>query len=273
MYLDTSAVGSSSARPTREHRCPPFDSPIIVNGIRFDPLDREGLVRTVGSFIDCGRSHVVHFLACDPTVRAARDDDYAQILNAGDLNVADGKPIAWTMRLHGRVAERIAGTDGVNLLCDAGLRADHRHYLYGGSQSLTERLRFVLRRNHQGLRIAGSESPRFGLPAEEELAQSAARIRATGTDLLWIGVGTPNQHYIANRLRELDAAPVILCVGAAFDFLAGTKRRAPLWMQRSGLEWLHRMMSEPRRLGGRYLTGNPRFVAGVLRQWSNGVDG
>jgi N-acetylglucosaminyldiphosphoundecaprenol N-acetyl-beta-D-mannosaminyltransferase len=249
-----------------EHRCVACVPPATVNGIRFDPVDREGLVRAVESFVDCGRSHVVQFLACDPTVRASRDANYACVLNAGDLNIADGLPIAWTMRLRGREVERIAGTEGVDLLCDAGRQTHLRHYLYGGSQEVNDRLGFRLRRVYSGLRVAGAESPRFGVPTDEELAASAARIKAAGTDLLWIGVGTPTQHYVASKLRELEAAPVILCVGAAFDFVSGTKKRAPKWMQRSGLEWLHRMLSEPKRLGGRYLVGNPRFVAGVVRE-------
>jgi len=249
------------------HSCAVGVAPATVNGIRFDPLDRAGLIGTVESFLGCGRSHIVQFLACDPTVRAAGDAGYARVLNAGDLNIADGLPIALTMGLRGRTTERIAGTESVALLCDAGRQTHVKHYLYGGSQDTIERLRFQLRRLYPGLHLAGTESPRFGIPTEEELAASAASIRAAGTDLLWIGVGTPTQHYVASRLRELEAAPVILCVGAAFDFVAGTKKRAPTWMQRSCLEWLHRMLSEPRRLGRRYLVGNPRFVAGVAREW------
>jgi N-acetylglucosaminyldiphosphoundecaprenol N-acetyl-beta-D-mannosaminyltransferase len=243
-----------------------YGSTQTVNGIRFDLLERQDLAQIVQSFVASGSSHVVHFLAVDPTVRAAHDDVYRQVLNEGDLNIADGQPIAWAIRLRGRRTERIAGTDGVTLLCEEGLQARRSHYLYGGSQMVNERLRFQLRRSHSGIRIVGAEAPPWGMPSEEELAASAARIRASGAELLWIGVGTPNQHYVASRLRELGAAPVILCVGAAFDFVSGTKQRAPEWMQSMGLEWCHRLLSEPRRLAGRYLVGNPRFVAGVVRE-------
>ena len=267
MQLQPTLSLAPSASHSEGHRCAVHVAPITVNGIRFDALDRAGLIRAVESFLGCGHSHVIQFLACDPTVRAATDGEYARVLNAGDLNIADGLPIALTMGLKGHTTERIAGTESVALLCDAGQQTHLKHYLYGGSQDTIERLRFQLRRLYPGLRLAGTESPRFGIPTDEELAASAASIQAAGTDLLWIGVGTPTQHYVANRLRELDAAPVILCVGAAFDFVAGTKKRAPKWMQRSCLEWLHRMLSEPRRLSRRYLVGNPRFVAGVAREW------
>ena len=248
------------------HRCLNRESKQTVNGIRFDLLNRHDLSQVAHSFVDCGKSHVVHFLAADPTVRAAQEDSYRRLLNEGDLNIADGQPIAWAVRLKGGQTERIPGTDGVALLCDAGLRDRRRHYLYGGSQQVNQRLRFQLRRRHPGIRIVGAEAPPMGMPSERELAASAARIRASGAELLWIGIGTPNQHHVASRLRDLDAAPVILCVGAAFDFASGTKQRAPKWLQRLGLEWCHRLLSEPRRLGPRYLVGNPRFLAGVARE-------
>jgi N-acetylglucosaminyldiphosphoundecaprenol N-acetyl-beta-D-mannosaminyltransferase len=96
------------------------------------------------------------------------------------------------------------------------------------------------------------------------VAEAAARMRAAGADAVWVGLGAPKQDLMAARLRDLDAAPTIFCVGAAFDFVAGTVKRAPRWMQRTGLEWLHRLLSEPRRLWRRYVIGNPRFVAGVV---------
>ena len=238
-----------------------------VNGIRFDLLEREDLVQTVQRFVAGKTSYVVHFLAVDPTVKAAGDAAFRRVLNEGDLNIADGQPIAWAIRLNGRRTERIAGTDGLTLLCAQGVQAGRTHYLYGGSEQVNERLRFQLRRHHKGIRIVGAEAPPMGMPSEGDLLDSAARVRASGAELLWIGIGTPNQHYVANRLRELGAAPVILCVGAAFDFVSGTKQRAPEWAQRLGLEWLHRLLSEPRRLGPRYLAGNPRFVMGVAREY------
>ena len=249
------------------HTCLGCRSAQTVNGVRFDLLGRQELVRITQSFVDCGRSHVVHFLAVDPTVRAAGDAGYRRVLNEGDLNIADGQPIAWAVRLNGQHTARIAGTDGFGLLCDAGVQQARTHYLYGGSQQTSDRLRFQLRRRDPGISVVGAEAPPFGIPTDAELQSSAARVRASGADFLWIGIGTPNQHHVASRLRELGAAPVILCVGAAFDFMAGTKQRAPEWVQRLGLEWSHRLLSEPRRLGPRYLVGNPRFVAGVAREY------
>jgi N-acetylglucosaminyldiphosphoundecaprenol N-acetyl-beta-D-mannosaminyltransferase len=238
----------------------------IVNGIRFDLLSSDDLVRIVSTFVECGKSHVIHFLAVDPTVRASRDADYRRELNAGDLNVVDGQPITWAVHLNGQHTERIAGTEAIALLCDAGLQSDHTHYLYGSTPHVSQQLDSQLRARYPGISIAGAESPPMGMPSERDLAASAAQIRASGAELLWIGIGTPNQHHVASRLRDFGAAPVILCVGAAFDFASGTKKRAPQWMQRLGLEWFHRLLSEPKRLGPRYLVENPRFLATVARE-------
>jgi N-acetylglucosaminyldiphosphoundecaprenol N-acetyl-beta-D-mannosaminyltransferase len=124
-------------------------------------------------------------------------------------------------------------------------------------------LRNRLQLRYPRIELAGTESPPFRALEAWELEEAAARIGAVNTQLLWIGLGTPKQDLVADTLRDLSAAPVILCVGAAFDFLAGAKRRAPKWMQQAGLEWLHRLGSEPGRLGRRYLVGNPRFMWGV----------
>lgn len=237
-----------------------------VNGVRFDLLSPEQLVRTIDSFVKSGESHVVNFLAVDPTVRAGDDVAYRQRLNQSDLNIADGQPITWAVRLGGQRTARIAGTQAFELLCETGLRSDRTHFLYGGTPQVSEQLQRRLRERYTGINIAGIEVPPMGMPSDTELSASATKVRDSGADLLWIGIGTPNQHYVGGKLRELGAAPVILCVGAAFDFMASTKKRAPVWMQRTGLEWFYRLLREPRRLGPRYLAQNPRFAAAVARE-------
>jgi N-acetylglucosaminyldiphosphoundecaprenol N-acetyl-beta-D-mannosaminyltransferase len=121
-----------------------------------------------------------------------------------------------------------------------------------------------LREEEPDIEIVGAESPPYRPLSDEEVAEAVVRMRAAGAQAVWVGLGAPKQDFMAARLRELDAAPAIFCVGAAFDFVAGVVPRAPLWMQRSGLEWLHRLLSDPRRLWRRYVLGNPRFVAGVV---------
>jgi N-acetylglucosaminyldiphosphoundecaprenol N-acetyl-beta-D-mannosaminyltransferase len=235
-----------------------------VNGVRVDPGSLQDLVERVEGFLRCDRSHAVHFVPADPTVLARRDRRYRAILNDGDLNVPDGASVAWVLRLNGHRTARVSGTEAFLTLAEWGLGRGLRHYLYGGRPEVAHGLRRRLEREFPGVRVAGCESPPFRLLHGEDLAAAARRARKAGTDLFWVGLGTPKQDVVAARLRDLQAAPVILCVGAAFDFLSGAKRRAPEWMQAAGLEWLHRLVSEPRRLWRRYLLGNPAFVLGVV---------
>jgi N-acetylglucosaminyldiphosphoundecaprenol N-acetyl-beta-D-mannosaminyltransferase len=236
-----------------------------VNGVRIDPVTEVGFLRTVESFLECGRSHVVHFIPADPTVRARRDRRYRAMLNGGDLNVPDGMAVVWALRLLGVRSERLAGADAMDLLAGRGTEGARSHFLYGGTVEAVARLEDRLRSRHPEIKIVGVESPPFAPLSGSDVREAAERIRAAGTDLLWIGLGTPKQDLVAARLRELEAAPVILCVGAAFDFVSGAKPRAPAWVQRAGLEWAFRLASEPERLWRRYLLGNPAFLWGVGR--------
>jgi N-acetylglucosaminyldiphosphoundecaprenol N-acetyl-beta-D-mannosaminyltransferase len=240
-------------------------SSTLVNGVRIDPVTPQGLLEALGTFLACGRSHVVHFLAADPTVLARRNERYRHILNRGDLNVPDGTGVAWAVGLSGHRAKRLPGTKGMHLAARWGVEKDLSHYLFGGTPDTLNRCAGTLEHRYPGIRIVGTDSPAFRELSDQEMGEAANRMRAAGTQIAWVGLGTPKQDVAAERLRRLDAAPVIACVGAAFDFVAGTKRRAPAWMQEAGLEWLHRLASEPERLWKRYLVGNPVFVAGVVK--------
>jgi N-acetylglucosaminyldiphosphoundecaprenol N-acetyl-beta-D-mannosaminyltransferase len=237
-----------------------------VNGVRIDPVDRSRFLEMVDSFLSCGLSHVVHFLPADPIVRAMDDPDYREALNSGELNVPDGKSVVWALRLQGARSDRLAGGDAMELLVRIGEQHGFRHYLFGGEPAVLTALRTRLEQRYPRIELAGAESPPFRALERWELEEAAARIGGVKTQLLWIGLGTPKQDLVAATLRELGAAPVILCVGAAFDFLAGTKPRAPEWMQRTGLEWVYRLWLEPGRLGRRYLVGNPKFMWGLARE-------
>jgi N-acetylglucosaminyldiphosphoundecaprenol N-acetyl-beta-D-mannosaminyltransferase len=265
-----SLTGDRMAGPALCHE--PRQGP-LVNGVRVDPVFPEGLLLFFDASLQCGRAHVAHFLAADPTVLARRDPRYRQLLNQGDLNLPDGMGVVWAARLWGFASHRVSGTEGLHLVARWGLNRGLSHYLFGGSPRALAACREGLEVAHPGIRIAGAESPPFRPITPEEMEEAASRIRGAGADVVWVGLGTPKQDLVAERLRRLSSAPVIASVGAAFDFIAGTKRRAPRWMQRSGLEWVYRLASEPGRLWERYLIGNPAFAAGVLTDfvtWSVG---
>ena len=253
--------------PRCRHQGRVLDGP-EVNGVRFDPVTSDGLLAALDGFLSCGESHVVHFVAGHPTVIARRDSRYRGIANRGDLNVCDGASVAVALRLFGVRVGRITGSMGMDIVCGWGLERGLRHYFYGGmTPEVLERLCRQLRQDHPGIEIVGAESPPFGPVATADLEAAAGRMREASADVVWVGLGVPKQDIAGEGLCELGAAPAIVCVGAAFDFVSGMKRQAPGWMKRIGFEWLHRLLSEPRRLWRRYLLGNPAFVAGVLVDW------
>ncbi len=240
-------------------------SRVQVNGVGIDAMPSGGVTGLTSEYLRCGDGHVVHFVSAHPTVLARGNAEYRRLMNRGDLNLADGMSVVWALHLVGLHTERITGSDSLELLAAWGAGKGVRHFFFGGAPGVADRLRVELERAVPDLAVAGTESPPFAWPSDEDLQAAAARIRAQGTDLLWVGLGTPKQDVVAERLATLGAAPVVLCVGAAFDFLSGEKRRPPAWMQRAGLEWLGRLTSEPARLWRRYLIGNVQFVAGVAR--------
>ena len=248
---------------------PPLDRRVAVNGIGFDSVSPEELLSSLDAFLECDRSHVVHFFAAHPTVLARQNPAYREIANRGDLNVADGLPVSLAMRLYGSKSQRITGSDALQLVPAWGLERGVRHYFYGGTPDVLEDLREALVRDHPGIEIVGLDAPPFRAPAAADLEAAAERMRAARADAVWIGLGVPKQDVVANELRSFGAAPVLLCIGAAFDFVAGAKRRAPRWMRSIGMEWAFRLASEPRRLWRRYLIGNAQFLAGVVRDFAH----
>jgi len=200
----------------------------------------------------------------DPAVHAA-------VLGA-TLAVPDGQPLVWALHALGHArATRVYGPDLMALYCARAAAAGSEGapiYLYGGrDQSALELLERRLRERFPGLQIAGGHSPPFRTltPAEED--QVIAEIDGSGAAIVWVGIGQPKQELWMARMRPRLSAPLLVGVGAAFDFHAGLISQAPPWMQRNGLEWTYRLYREPRRLWRRYARYNPRFVAGFARQY------
>ena len=144
-----------------------------VNGVRIDPLDAAGFLRQVDSFLQCGRAsgraHVLHFCAAHPTVEARHDPEYRALLNRGDLNLADGMPVAWAARRSGEATRRLSGTDGMTALSAWGVGRGLRHYLYGATDVTLSAMRANLERAHPGISVAGTEAPPFRSIDDEEL--------------------------------------------------------------------------------------------------------
>jgi N-acetylglucosaminyldiphosphoundecaprenol N-acetyl-beta-D-mannosaminyltransferase len=197
----------------------------------------------------------------DPATRAA--------VNGVTLAVPDGQPLVWALRALGHSrATRVYGPDLMAGYCARAARAGTPVYLYGGrTPDALAQLEAALCARFPGLRIAGGHSPPFRELSEDELAADAAAIDASGAQVVWVGTGQPKQELWMARMRPRLRAPLLVGVGAAFDFHAGLIPQAPPWMGERGLEWTYRLAREPRRLWRRYTSQNPRFLAGFAAQY------
>ena len=213
------------------------------------------------SYICVAAVHTVMACQEDPQLRAA-------VLGA-DFTVPDGQPLVWAMNLLGHdLSARVYGPELMDRACARAARSGQRFYLYGGrTQGALAELARALRLRHPGLQVVGGHAPPFRELSEAEGAAVAADIDRCRADVVWVGLGVPKQEKWMARMRERLSAPVLIGVGAAFDFHAGLIPQAPGRVQRLGLEWAYRLWQEPRRLWRRYLRYNPRFVAGFARQF------
>lgn len=237
-------------------------------GIRIDLVDMAGAVRHVYSNVELGRRdcRLVITPNVDHIVKLQRDAAFRAAYAAADLVVIDGWPVASALRWLGHdVPGTVPGSDLVPALFDAaGARGGVSVFLLGAADGVAERAAGEIGRRWPHVRVAGWFSPPMGFSASHPAsAEAAALISAAKPDLLLLGLGAPRQELWAHAVSGRLPVHVVLCVGATLDFLAGEKARAPAWMRRLRLEWLHRMLSEPRRLAARYLEGAwvfPRLV-------------
>jgi N-acetylglucosaminyldiphosphoundecaprenol N-acetyl-beta-D-mannosaminyltransferase len=203
------------------------------------------------------------------TVMASQEDpELRSALLGASLNVPDGQPLVWALNALGHsLSDRVYGPELMARGCARAASSGQRFYLYGGrSQGALVQLALNLRNRYPGIRIVGGYSPPHRPLTEEEQAAVVAEINDARPDVVWVGIGVPKQEKWMAALRPLLDAPVLIGVGAAFDFHAGLVPQAPPWLQRSGLEWAYRLAHEPRRLWRRYLRYNPRFVGAFARQ-------
>ena len=202
-------------------------------------------------------------------MEAQQDENFRAILNHSFLNTPDGMPMVWLGRLNGASKmDRVYGPDLMLLVCELSQKKGYTHFLYGGAPGVAEELQQKLEAKIHGIKFAGTYTPPFrALNVDEETAL-IRMVNEKKPDIFWVGLSTPKQEKFMAQYRDKLDATLFFGVGAAFDFHAGRVRQAPRWMQRSGLEWLFRLGSEPRRLWRRYFRNNPLFLFRVLCQWT-----
>ena len=238
-----------------------------ILGVGVSAIDMADALDAVDGWIRTRERHYVTITGVHGVMESQRDEELRAIHNRAGLVTPDGMPLVVIMRLRGLDhVERVYGPELMARVCEAGVERGYRHFLYGGEEANTARLAQRLEERFPGIRIVGRFSPPFRPLTHEEDEAIVQRINEVQPDIVWVGLSTPKQErWMAEHVGKLEA-PVLVGVGAAFDFLAGVKRQAPRWMQRLALEWLFRLLTEPRRLWRRYLRNNPAFVALVVGQ-------
>lgn len=240
---------------------------VDILGVRISAINPEQAIDQIEAWIESRQRHYVNVCNVHTVMECQQDIPLKAIVNRSGLSTPDGMPLVWLSRLGGfRRASRVYGPDLMLALCERSQRTGHRHFFYGGAPGIAERLATCLQERFPGLQIAGVHTPPLRTVGVIEDRVVLDRIDAARPDIVWVGLGTPKQdHWVANH-RPLLEAPVLIAIGAAFDFHAGVLKQAPRWMQRSGFEWLYRFGQEPRRLAYRYLVLNPLFVVNTILQ-------
>jgi N-acetylglucosaminyldiphosphoundecaprenol N-acetyl-beta-D-mannosaminyltransferase len=225
-----------------------------------------GVLDHIFSSLAAGRGGWLVTANLDFLRRHARDLEARALYAGADLVVADGMPLLWAARLQGdRLPERVAGSSLISPIAERAAREGRGLYLLGGEPAVNARAAEVLRERSPALRIVGASSPMVGSPpSADELAGLRADVAAARPDILLVAMGSPKQEHVIRALRAALPACWMIGVGASFGFVAGTLRRAPVWVQRIGLEWCWRMVQEPRRLVRRYLVEDLPFSGEVF---------
>jgi N-acetylglucosaminyldiphosphoundecaprenol N-acetyl-beta-D-mannosaminyltransferase len=243
---------------------------VEIVGVPLAVSDYEEVVEWMRAMIAAGARGYLTAAAVNLVMSAQEEPETMAAVLGATLAVPDGMPLVWALRALGhRRATRVYGPDLMLCFCARAAAEEIPMYLYGGrDEAALALLRTRLHERFPSLRIVGGYSPPFRelTPAEEQ--QVVAEIDGCSAQVVWVGTGQPKQERWMHRMRPLLQAPLLVGVGAAFDFHAGLVPQAPRWMQSSGLEWSYRLAREPRRLWRRYARYNPRFVAAFARQYA-----
>jgi N-acetylglucosaminyldiphosphoundecaprenol N-acetyl-beta-D-mannosaminyltransferase len=241
-----------------------------ILGVPLALIDYQGTLDWIEAAVEADRRAYICVAAVHTVMACDEDEELRAAVLGADFTVPDGQPLVWALNLLGHpLSDRVYGPELMDRACAAAARNGQGFYLYGGRDpEALHALETELVGRHPGLRIVGSHCPPFRPLTDEEAEEVAADINGSGADVVWVGLGVPKQEKWMASMRDQLSAPVLIGVGAAFDFHAGIVPQAPGPLQRAGMEWLFRLMQEPRRLWRRYARYNPRFVAGFVRQYA-----
>ena len=217
-------------------------------------------IKYIGEHLDDLRGKYICVSNVHTTVMSYENEEYRKIQNGAAMALPDGAPLSSYSRRKGyKQAQRVTGPDLMLELFAISKEKGYRHYFYGATEETLQSMKGVLERDYPGIQIAGMYAPPFRALTPQEDAQVVAKINESRPDFIWIGLGAPKQEeWMYQHMGQLQG--VLIGVGAGFDYLAGYIKRAPRWMQRMSLEWLYRLLQDPKRLWRRYFTSNVKFI-------------
>lgn len=243
---------------------------VCLDQVQLDPVTMDETVHRITTMMGDARSDSIHVVTLNAQfVQIARNNsEFASLIRGADLCVADGVSLVWACRFLGQpIPGRVNGTDLMVRMCEVAAKNGYTTYFLGGRPGAGEGAVSKLREDNANLKVVGIDCPPMGFMDNPKLAAEVCeRIQQAAPDFLFVGLGAPKQEYWIHSNSGLNAK-VMVGVGGSFELVAGVTQRAPLLMQKAGLEWLWRLVMEPRRLWKRYLVGNTVFVLVVFQQW------
>lgn len=252
VFEDSAPRDSTWTRPVRI--VAPARGRIDLAGVLLDQVDLPAAVRRIRSFLDAGGSHQICTVNLDFVSIAQRDPAFRETINQADLAVADGMPLVWVSRLRGQpLAQRVTGVELVDQSCRIAAETGRGLFLLGAAPGVAEAAAVTLEERYPGLRVADVYAPPFGPMTRAEDERIIQRVNDAAPGFLFVALGAPRQDLWIRSHEGRLHVPVAMGVGCVLDLLAGVTRRAPQWMQGSGLEWAYRLVQEPSRLWRRYI--------------------
>lgn len=239
---------------------------VNVLGVGVSLINMNRALDQIDEWIRVGERTYVCVTSVHGVMECQRSDELRTIVNHAGMVTPDGMPLVWLGRAKDKEVKRVYGPDLLLAELSWSAKSGHSHFFYGGGPGVAARLASQMQKRFEGLKVAGTMEPPFAPLDKLATAETAAEINQAKPDIVWVGISTPKQERWMAAMRPQLKAPVLIGVGAAFDFHSGLVRQAPPWIQRSGLEWLFRLITEPRRLWRRYLVNNPWFVWSLALQ-------
>jgi N-acetylglucosaminyldiphosphoundecaprenol N-acetyl-beta-D-mannosaminyltransferase len=244
---------------------PPVDSCVKILGVKVHATSMDRALSRLERAVEQGEKGYVCVTGVQGVMEAQMDPSLKDIINRALLNIPDGRPTVWVGWLRGLVQMRqVTGPTMMLRICALSPEKGYKHFFYGGNNGVADQLKEALTQRFPGLNVVGTYTPPFRPLTAEEEAELIRKVAEVKPDFFWVGLSTPKQERFMDQYSAKLDAKVMVGVGAAFDIHTGRIKDAPYWMKLTGVQWMHRIYQDPKRLWKRYLINNPKFVYRIV---------